>query len=179
MNKLVNSSTPSLKNDVHWVSPVKGEIKINCDAAVGINDSMVAGIARDWRGKLVFAFALKVNTNFPLQAEAEALRQAASIVVSHNIPLVCLESDCKVCIDGILNPSVDVPWRIGTLMNEIKAIVQSIPSASFSWVPRKANMAAHTFARWALTNRFLGFVDESSTLPAVLSKIMEDGCFVS
>ena len=99
-------------------------------------------------------------------------------MVSHNIPLVCLESDCKVCIDGILNPTVDVPWRIETLMNEIKAIVQS-PSASFSWVPRKANMAAHTFARWALTNRFLGFADESSTPPAVLSKIMEDGCFVS
>ena len=94
---------------------------------------------------MVFAFALKVDTNFPLQAKAEALRQVASIVVSHNIPLVCLESDCKVCIDGILNPSVDVPWTIGTLMNEIKAVVRSIPSTSFSWVPRKANMAAHTF----------------------------------
>ena len=44
MNRLVNSSTPSLKNDVHWVNPVKGEIKINCDAAMGVNDSMVAGL---------------------------------------------------------------------------------------------------------------------------------------
>ena len=92
---------------------------------------------------------------------------------------MCLESDCKVCIDGILNPSVDVPWRIETLVNEIRAIVKSIPSASLSWVPRKANMAAHTFTPWALTNRFLGFVDDSSAPPAVLSKIMEDGCFVS
>ena len=47
MNRLVNSSTPSLKNDVHWVSPVKGEIKINCDATVGVYDSTVAGIAKD------------------------------------------------------------------------------------------------------------------------------------
>jgi hypothetical protein len=131
------------------------------------------------KGKLVFAFALKVYTNFPLQAEAEALRQVASIVVSHNIPLACLASDCKICIEGILNPSVNAPWRIETLINEIKAIVESIPSASFSWVPRKANMVAHTFARWALTNRFLGFVDESSATLAVLSKITEDGCFVS
>ena len=87
-----------------------------------------------------------------------------------------------MCIDGILNPSVDVPWRIETLVNEIRAIVKSIPSASLSWVPRKANMSAHTFTRWrqwALTNGFLGFVDDSSAPPAVLSKIMEDGYFVS
>ena len=44
MSRLVNSSTPSLKNDVHWVNPVKGKIKINCDAAMGVNDSMVAGL---------------------------------------------------------------------------------------------------------------------------------------
>ena len=92
-----------------------------------------------------FCFCTQSRYQLPLQAEVEALRQVASIVVSHNIPLVCLESDCKVCIDGILNPSVDVPWRIETLVNEIRAIVKSIPSASFSWVPRKANMAAHTF----------------------------------
>ena len=93
-------------------------------------------------------------------------------MVSHNIPLVYLESDCKVCIEGILNPSVDVPWRIETLINEIKAIVESIPSASFSWVPRKANMATHTFARWALTNRLVVFVEHSSATPAVFSKNM-------
>ena len=60
MTRLVNSSIASLNNDVHWVSPVKGEIKINCDASVSVNDYVVAGIARDWRGKLVFAFALEV-----------------------------------------------------------------------------------------------------------------------
>ena len=41
---------------------------------MGVNDSVIARIARDARGKLVFAFALKVNTNFPIQAEAEALK---------------------------------------------------------------------------------------------------------
>ncbi len=40
---------------------------------MGVNDSVVARIARDGRGKLVFAFAL-VNTNFPIQAEEEALK---------------------------------------------------------------------------------------------------------
>jgi hypothetical protein len=46
---------------------------------VGVNDFVVAGIARDWRGNLVFVFALKVNTIFPLQTEAEDLRQVATI----------------------------------------------------------------------------------------------------
>ena len=100
-------------------------------------------------------------------------------MVSRNLPLVCLESDCKVCIDRILNPGADFLWRIETLVNEIRAIVLSIPSASFSWVPTKVNMAAHTFTQWALANRFFDFVDGSSAPPVVLSKVLEDDYFVS
>ena len=59
MTRPVNSTPPSLKYDVHWVKPVKCGIKINCDATVDVNVFVVAQIAGDWRGKVVFVFGLK------------------------------------------------------------------------------------------------------------------------
>ena len=57
-----------------WSPPRHFSIKINVDAAIGIKFSAVAAVARDWRGRLVFACSQKVNTTFPLQAEAEAVK---------------------------------------------------------------------------------------------------------
>ena len=48
---------------IHWAKSEKNAIKINYDAAVGVEDSAVALIARDWRGNLVFSFSYKVNTS--------------------------------------------------------------------------------------------------------------------
>ena len=90
---------------------------------------------------------------------------------------MCLESDYKVCIDGILDPSVDVSWRIEIMVNEIRVIMQFILSASFSWVSRQI---------WLLTPLpngpwqidFFSFVDGSFASPIVLHELLEDGCFV-
>ena len=51
--------------------------KINCDAAVGSDKSFIAIVARDWRGELVFAYTKQVETNVPVQAEAEAINWAS------------------------------------------------------------------------------------------------------
>uniref|UniRef100_A0A2N9G4J9 Reverse transcriptase zinc-binding domain-containing protein n=1 Tax=Fagus sylvatica TaxID=28930 RepID=A0A2N9G4J9_FAGSY len=59
LSKSDKSPSSYLKEDIHWMRPVRNGIKLNCDAAVGVDGSIVAGIARDWRGSLVFAFAFK------------------------------------------------------------------------------------------------------------------------
>ena len=56
-----------------WASPNRGLDKFNCDAAVGSDKSFIAIVARDWRRELVFAHTKRVETNVPVQAEAEAL----------------------------------------------------------------------------------------------------------
>ena len=137
--------------------PARNEIKLNCDAAVGVNGFVVAGIVRDWRGSLVFSFVFKVNTNLLVQAETEALRMAASIVIEHNLHSICLKSDCKSCIDGLLDSNTAVPWQIVNLVKEIRALVQCIPAASFNWAPRSANMAAHTLAPLVLKEQIVWF----------------------
>jgi hypothetical protein len=100
-------------------------------------------------------------------------------VIKHNLHSVCLESDCKSCIDGLLDSNIDVPWQIVNLVKEIKALVQCIPAASVNWAPRRANMAAHTLARWSLENRLYGFFDAFSVSPSpsVMSIILKEGIF--
>ena len=44
-----------------WTRPKCGVIKINCDAVVGSRFSSIAVVARDWRGKLVFALSKKAS----------------------------------------------------------------------------------------------------------------------
>ena len=67
----VMTSVPT-RNSARWCCPSQGMLKLNCDAAVGDLSSCIAIVARDWRGKLVFTISKKVNTNIPVQAEANA-----------------------------------------------------------------------------------------------------------
>lgn len=46
-------ASPSPKLAI-WSKPEKGVIKINCNAVVSTTRSVIATVARDWRGSLVF-----------------------------------------------------------------------------------------------------------------------------
>ena len=75
-------SSPQIRGNcvqAKWVKPELGSIKLNVDAVVGTYHSVVAVIARDWRGELVFACSKKVNTTLPLQAEVEAILWALQL----------------------------------------------------------------------------------------------------
>jgi len=69
-----------LRSVFSWTKPARGTIKINVDAAVGQSYSVLAVVAKDWRGDLLFACSNKANTNSPLQAEVEALRWTVSLI---------------------------------------------------------------------------------------------------
>ena len=184
------SSTVSV---THWNNPTRERTKINCDAAVGKFDSAIAMIARDWRGNLVFACSIKVNTNIPIQAEAEALRwvvstvqakadalrQAVSTAMNHKLINVSFESDRQVCIQGLTSSTNSVPWRVSNILQETKYLPSLVPSFSFNQVLRNANQAAHVLSCWSLSNRFFGFFDSNSAPPSVLDVIKEDAQFVS
>lgn len=66
----ITSESSSLKLS----PPDRLALKINVDGVVGPRFSLIAVMARNWRGELVFACSHRVNTTFPLQVEANAIK---------------------------------------------------------------------------------------------------------
>uniref|UniRef100_A0A2N9ET81 Reverse transcriptase domain-containing protein n=2 Tax=Fagus sylvatica TaxID=28930 RepID=A0A2N9ET81_FAGSY len=156
-----------------WCKPSQGQIKINCDAAIGQNYSVLAVVARDWRGNLVFALSKKVNTNVPVQAEAEALRWAVSLALARDLSNVVFESDSQICINAVVQSISKPLWRIQSLIWDIQSAVRLITNYVFHWVSREANIAAHSLASWSLKNAFVGSFDSfcgPSSFVDVISK---------
>lgn len=59
---------------------------------------------------MVFALTKLVETNFSLQAEAEAINWEAQVVAM--FAMIVIESDVKACIEALPSPTNEVPWRI-------------------------------------------------------------------
>lgn len=138
-----------LKRTVAWTPPLHGAIKINCDAAVSQNISYVAIVARDWRGKMVFAMTKRVETTIPVQAEAEAINWATQQALCLGTRHVIVESDAKICIDALRKPTKESPWRIAVLITDTLRLAKFLQNIQFSWIPRSANNA-HGLASGAL-----------------------------
>ena len=92
-----------------WSSPPWHGLKINVDAAVGPRFSVIATVTGDWRGKVVFAGSRKVNTTIPLQAEAEAVRWALSLVSDLRCDSIYVEMDSQVVAKLLSNSSMPPP----------------------------------------------------------------------
>ena len=73
-----------------WIPSPSLSFKINVDA--------IAAVAIDWREELVFAGAMKVNTTFPLQAKAEAIKWALSLTPVMGNKCIIVESNCQYCV---------------------------------------------------------------------------------
>ena len=92
-----------------WSSPPRHGLKINLDAMVGPRFSIIVVVTRVWRGKVVFAGSRKVNTTIPLQAEAEAVRWALSLVSDLRCDSIYVEMDSQVVAKLLSNSSMPPP----------------------------------------------------------------------
>ena len=145
-----------------WSPPRRLSIKINVDETVGPNYSSLALMARDWRGDLVFACSQKAKTIFPLQVEAKAVRWVLSLATKLEVENVIIETDSKICHDAIHELILPSPWRIASILVDMQSLLVTYSNVSIFWIPRLANMAAHSLAKWSLTCNFFGFFDWGS-----------------
>ncbi|XP_075633544.1 uncharacterized protein LOC142606010 [Castanea sativa] len=132
-----NSSASNLRHLVLappqvWIPPSRPDIKINVDAAVGPRFSAIAAVVRDWRGELVFAGSMKVNTTLPLQAEVEAISWAISIAPALGGEAVLVESDSQVAVQLLSNLEMPPPWRIKSICaDKVKLVREQAPNVCF------------------------------------------------
>ncbi len=65
-----------------------------------------------------------------------------------------MKSDTKICIETLVAEPEKVPWRIQTLVPNIKCVALDFNVCSFCWVPRDVNALAHSFAIFASSQDF-------------------------
>ena len=162
------------RSSARWCCPNQGMLKLNCDATVGDLSSCIAIVARDWRGKLVFAISKKVNTNIPAQAEANAILLAIHIAINFSFCSCVIESDRKVCIDAIKGGGNLIPWRLLNFVDSVKNVITDYSHVSFNWVHREANQVAHVLANWSLNQYLFGSFDLGFGPPSFVNVILAE-----
>jgi hypothetical protein len=60
-----------------------------------------------------------------------------------------MKSDAKICIEALATELEKAPWRIQTLVPNIKCVALDFNVCSFCWVPKDVNALAHFFAKFA------------------------------
>ncbi len=80
-----------------------------------------------------------------------------------------MESDSKVCVDALLQNSVEYGWNIITLCNDTLSLANNFVSCNFIWVKREANMAAHMLAKFVPPQALLVFYFPNN-IPAPLEE---------
>ncbi|XP_075633481.1 uncharacterized protein LOC142605940 [Castanea sativa] len=157
-----------------WMKPPRDSIKINVDAAFKDGNSSIAVVARDWRGEVVFACAKRVYSNLPIHAEAKAIKWALCLAKNLEAAAMIVESVSKDCVDALAPSGKLVPWRIRGICSEILNLILLIPGCHVSWIPRVANKAAHSLAKWSFLNKVFGSFDVGFGPPCFESIIMDE-----
>ena len=75
---------------------------------------------------------------------------------------VIIETDSKICHDVIHELILPPPWRITSILTDMQSLLVTYSNVSVFWVPRLANMAAHSLAKWSLACNFFGSFDWGS-----------------
>ena len=166
--------TPHLSKDsVKWAPPPAGTVKLNVDAAISQSKAALAVIARNESGVVLKVWAKSIPLCSPPFAEIEAILWALIIANRENWRYIAVESDSKISIDDILDPSGSPVWAISTCVFNICQLAKSFSSCLFSWINRSGNAATHVTAKYALN--YLGslcFVP--GNLPAALAVVCEE-----
>ncbi|KAK3229592.1 hypothetical protein Dsin_001473 [Dipteronia sinensis] len=134
-----------------WIVPAEGIYKINTDAAFKgySNQGGVGIIVRNSDGHVMRSSIQKIAIcSSPLIVEAIAILKGLHFAVDSSLLSAVLESDAKWVVD-LINNEGKSDADIGVIVSDIVAVSNS-SGISISFVPRTANMAAHSLAKMAL-----------------------------
>jgi ribonuclease HI len=136
-----------------WKAPVGGSLKLNWGAAVNKQSKRmgIGIIVRDEEGVFVAAMA-KVLPSFndPTVAEALAAWHAVNMCVAKGFHKIVLEGDSLVVVSA-LNNSLPTWSSLGQLIEDTKVKAKSLHQVEISHVNRAANLAAHSLAKFAIS----------------------------
>ena len=157
-------------SNISWTPPISDHIKLNFDVSVLLSNKAAAGfILRDSNGTPILASTKNLGKTNVLCAEAAALRAGLYVVMIHGYQRVQVEGDSKILIDCI-NNKCDTPWRIKTLVEDIKTIAANISKIDFRHVWREANFTADAVGQAGHSTNVASW---SSMLPPLIAKAVK------
>ena len=156
--KITDKSTMGnnrIRTHVRWMKPPVRAVKINWDAALNERTG-VAGlgvIARDHEGRTV---AMQCSSfkhiNNPTTAKTLAAWKSVVLGVQLGVIYMELEGDAKEVVQG-MNCASNSARRDGSVLNDIKTLLHNFNTWKVTYINRRANWAAHSLARLALSVR--------------------------
>ena len=102
------------------------------------------------------------------------MKWALSLAAKLEVEGIYIETDSKICCDALINPSQASPWRIRSKVMEMQVLLYALSNVFVSWVPRLANMATHSLAKWSLSCNFFGSFDTSCCPPNFASVVWDE-----
>lgn len=140
---------------IRWSPTPPNRVKISFDGSVQSNSTTSGFVIRTNLGKpLVDAAFNAENTAIPI-AEALALRNSFICAKEMSHSKIDVEGDSKLVIDTI-NHVYAPPWRLLSLLHDIKLLENSFESISFKHVFREVNFVANVLVNMGHTADYCG-----------------------
>ncbi|KAK3230518.1 hypothetical protein Dsin_002399 [Dipteronia sinensis] len=136
-----------------WSPPGSGLFRINCDATVdsGTGKVGLGIIIRDGVGVVLACRSMPIMAGFsPLISKALAILYGLLFALDVGLVLCLVETDAQV-IANLLRNDADPFMEMGPVVHDIKMLLPSVSSGMVLFVPRKANRAAHSLAKFAFS----------------------------
>jgi hypothetical protein len=148
-----------------WTCPPKGEVKLNVDAAIYKDYTILAVVARDDQGVIIKVWKKKHIFCDPLQAEAAALLWVLELAVKEKYERIVVEGDAKGCFDALNGDPSNVNWTKDSIICNILTFISLFLSCNFIWMRREANGIVHSMTKYVSSTSFRLFYCSKTSLP--------------
>ena len=156
-----------------WRPPNPPSIKINFDAAVGVECVGLSVVCRDHRARVLFIWTVVHDLIDPLLAEAKAALLAVRKAFEVGFHSIVLEGESLLVIQAIQNLLSAQIWTIDSVIFDIQSLLAKISFWYASHAYMELNTTAHSIARWTLSCNCSGTFSISAIPSTVLEEWVE------
>lgn len=82
---------------------------------------------------------------------------------------VIFECDYRAVVEGLTSSIEEMSWEATSILWDCKLLLHNFRLWEIAWVPRTANVAAHSLAKWSIAHNVLGVIRLESILRFICS----------
>ncbi|XP_073032978.1 uncharacterized protein [Primulina eburnea] len=137
-----------------WMPPPEYKIRLDVDAAYTeeSNSCSIGGVVRNHEGQPIVVFGRKIDMpQSVICAELLAILGGIKQAQMHNLEIHHIASDSLFSVQAVTTPEENLSYS-GSIVTEIKLLLNSWNSTSLFHVRRSANMVAHSIAAFVISS---------------------------